>query len=53
MPPRSIFPRSADAPIRLPLVVGWGVFFLFVLAGLWFYVRLGGAVPVLLEVVPR
>jgi hypothetical protein len=53
MPPRTIFPRSADAPIRFRLAIGWGAFFLFVLAGLWFYARLGGTVPALLEVVPR
>jgi hypothetical protein len=50
MHPRSPFPRSADAPIRLRLLIGWGAFFLFVLVGLWFYVRLGDSAPALLEV---
>lgn len=51
MPARSPFPRSADAPLRARLVIGWGLFFAFALVGLWLFVRHGGSVPVLLEVV--
>lgn len=50
MHPRSIFPRPADAPLRLRLVLGWGAFFLFALVGLWLYARHGGSVPVMLDV---
>jgi hypothetical protein len=51
MPARSPFPRSADAPLRARLVIGWGLFFAFALIGLWFFVRHGGSVPVLLQAV--
>lgn len=48
MPSRSPFPRTADAPLKPRLVIGWGVFFAFALAGLWFFVRHGTSVPALL-----
>ena len=41
--------RSADAPVRARLVIGWGIFFLFAFVGLWFFVLHGGSVPSLFE----
>ena len=51
MPPRSLFPPTSDAPVRVRLVMGWGLFFLFVMIGLWFFLTKGGAVPSLVDVV--
>jgi hypothetical protein len=31
-------------------VIGWGLFMLFAVVGLWFFVQHGGSVPALLEV---
>ncbi len=51
MPPRSLFPPTADAPIKVRLVVAWGLFFLFVLAGIWLLWRDGASVPPLLDLI--
>jgi hypothetical protein len=53
MPARSPFLPSADAPLRLRLVIGWGAFFLFVVAGIVFAWTLGRAVPALLNELAR
>ena len=51
MTQRSIFPPTPDAPIRLRLVIGWGLFFLFVLAGLGLLWRHGASVVPLLGLI--
>lgn len=42
--------RSADAPLRPRLVLGWSLFFVAVVVGLGAALWLGPSVPVLLDV---
>jgi hypothetical protein len=50
MPKRSPFLSSTDAPLAKGLVIGWGVFMLFVVVGVVIALRLSGSSPILLGV---
>ena len=53
MPQRSPLVPVADARLSLGLVIGWGLFMAFALVGLAIALRLGGSVPILLDVTSR
>ncbi len=50
MPQPSSASRTADAPLRPRLVLGWSLFFVAVVVGLVAAIWFGPSVPVLLDV---
>jgi hypothetical protein len=53
MSERSPFPPKGDAPLPARLVIVWGAFMAFVLAGLVIVLLRGRSVPILLEAMSR
>lgn len=50
---RSPFLSSTDAPLATGLVIGWGVFIVFVAVGIVIALRLSSSSPILLGVTSR
>ena len=53
MPKRSPFLSSTDAPLAKGLVIGWGLFLVFVAVGIVIALRLSSSSPILLGVTSR